>query len=677
MMRKFHCTNHRFAMEVLDLRNLDEDFQNYFPRLSFTLTDFQKKVIYNVSDKGNTLCILPTGGGKSVIYWMSTLELNGTAIVISPLTALILEQAGKIEEQGYEVLAIHGGVSVTKQMKLLSDFANKKSNPKFIFLSPEKIATDGFLEYCLKCRRDNIKLIVIDEVHCVSQWGMNFRPFYLRIPDFMNQLFGKNQWSRILALTATLNPKEIADICRYFRIEKENIIMNNILMRSGIQLHVSKFLDEEEKTKKFWNIIHNHQDEKILVYVYRKYKKHSVEALCAEAEQRGYKAVAFHGDMDSDERMKIIGEYKDNKYNIVFATNAFGMGIDIPDIRVVIHFMIPESVEQYYQEVGRAARDGHGANAYLLYSDKNIQVKKQYFIDKSFPSEDKIRKVFTEKIGTKQGYQTLAYFDDEEVQQCIPYFIEEGLIDIVCKGFADLKNLTEITDQRLQKLYDSTKNKGYIRTVNQSAKDEPITPKELSELVYSCVLSGKAQLLKPLERWLIIKVNSTHLSDGNMKHILDMIDEKKQYKHDLLNYFVYLIETNTNTQELHQEIAAYLGTEKHSLNKIYKTEDGTMVRSKSEVIISNLLHKAKLRYEYEEKLFYEPGKWIEPDFTIYKADGSKAYWEHVGMLGKEDYDLNWAKKIDIYNKYFPGMMVKTYETGVLSDDAKAIIDNMI
>lgn len=647
--------------------NLDDDFKKYFPQLSFTLKDFQKKVISNVMDNGNTLCIMPTGGGKSVIYWMAAAELQGINIVVSPLTALIAEQAEKIEEQGYDVLAIHGGVPASKQMKTLCEFANGKINPQFIFLSPEKIATDGLLEYCLKCRKDDIKLLVIDEVHCVSQWGISFRPFYKRIPDFMDNLFGNESWAKVLALTATLNPKEVGDICDSFKIHKKNIVTQDLLMRSEIQLHTQKFSNEDEKTDKFWEIIKTHQDEKILVYVYRKQGKHSVEDLCNIAIEKGYNAMCFHGDMTAKERMEIIEKYKSDQVNLVFATNAFGMGIDIPDIRVVIHFMIPESVEQYYQEVGRAARDGHGANAYLLYSNKNIEVKKQYFIDRSFPTEEKLREVY-KKVATKVGYSTLAYFEDEEIQMCLPYYLSSGLIKIECKGFADLASLSNITDNVLQEYFDSTKKKGFILTVKKSE----IEPKQLAETVYQAIVHGYTDISKPLERWLILSINSDTIDDDTMSGILKDIEEKKQYKHELLDYFVYVIESNPNTQYLHQEIAAYLGTEKHKLALIYETKDGTHVRSKSEVIISNLLAEAGLKYKYEEKLPYKDGKWIEPDFTVYH-DGKTYYWEHVGMLGKEDYDENWSKKIDIYNQYFPGQMIKTYESGVLSQDAERII----
>lgn len=654
------------------MHDIDKDFAIAFPKLEFELKPFQKKIITNVVDNGNTLCIMPTGGGKSVIYWMSAVELDGIAIVISPLTSLIDEQAMKIEEQGYEVLKLHGGIPAIKQMKMLTEFAKGKLNPKFIFISPEKMATDGYLEHCLKKRKKDIKLLVIDEVHCVSQWGMSFRPFYKRIPDFLDELFGDN-WCRVLALTATLNNREIHDICNCFKIDKKNIIIQDLLMRSGIQLHINKYKNEEEKTEKFWDIIHNHQDEKILVYIYRKYNKHSVEDFCEEAKNKGYNVAAFHGDMSAEERMEIVEKFKNNEVNIVFATNAFGMGIDIPDIRVVIHYMIPESIEQYYQEVGRASRDNRGANAYLLYTNKNIDVKKKHFIDRSFPTEEELNKTFA-KIANKVGIQTLAYFEDEEIQNCFPYYLETGLIEIVCKGFADLAGLENIKNQKLQKLYDGTKNKGFIRTVNNSEKaNDPITPKELASLVYSSILSGDVTIKKAPERWLIIKVNQTEIDEVSMNTILESIKEKKEYKHQLLDYFVYVLENTPKSIELHQEIAAYLGTEKYNLALIHETNDGTYVRSKSEVIISNLLYAEGIKYKYEEKLYYTDTKWIEPDFTIYLENGDKLYWEHVGMLGREEYDARWSEKIDIYNQYFKGKMIKTYESGVLSKDVSNLI----
>jgi ATP-dependent DNA helicase RecQ len=223
-------------MVVMTMHNIDKSFEKHFPNLAkefklkgFKLKDFQKRVINNVLEGHNTLCIMPTGGGKSLIYWMSGSCLGGITIVISPLIALIDEQTEKLSEQGYEVLTIHGGMDAGKQAKILIDFANNVINPKFIFVSPEKIATDGLFEHCIKKRKDEITLIAIDEVHCVSQWGASFRPFYKRIPAFLDCIYEDTEnRPKILALTATLNQKEVVDICTEFNISFINTIVWNV-----------------------------------------------------------------------------------------------------------------------------------------------------------------------------------------------------------------------------------------------------------------------------------------------------------------------------------------------------------------------------------------------------------------------------------------------------------------
>ena len=646
---------------------LDDDLKKFFPALNFRLKDFQKQAIEKVLCGGNTLCIMPTGGGKSIIYQLSALKLGGVTLVVSPLIALMVEQAEKLRGHGYEVLELHSSIASSVQIQKLKGFATKKFSPQFIFASPEKLAVDGFFEYCLRQRRADIKLTVIDEVHCVSQWGISFRPFYKRIPDFLKRLFGDIR-PKILALTATLNPKELSDICTDFEIPRENILKDALLTRSEIKLHVLKFAAEIDKEKKFWELLNLHRGEKILVYVYRKYKKRGVEELCKEACDKGYRATFFHGDLHADVRKKIIDDYKSGAVEVVFATNAFGMGIDITDIRVVIHFMIPDSAEQFYQEIGRAARDGQSANAYLLYSDKNIEVKRTYFIDGSFPSQDDLTATL-KKFG-KPGLQTLDYFGDEQIQQCLPYCLKCGAVEIVDKGFTDFADIEDITDVELKKFFDGTRTKLFVRTVKKFS----LTPEALSDKVYDALLNERAKFKTSLKRRLVINLSSKELSDAQLKIMADDIEAKKSYKHSLLNYFVEMLE-RVDADSLHQEIAFYLGADKFTLNRIHHTTDGNIVRSKSEVIIANLLHAAGIAYRYEEPLHYDGGK-ILPDFTIYFSNGRKIFWEHVGMLGVEDYDKRWAEKLRVYEKFFPGQLRKTYESCTLSTDAQKIIDEL-
>lgn len=508
---------------------------------------------------------------------------------------------------------------------------------------------------------------------CVSQWGMSFRPFYKRIPGFLDEVYGEDNWTpRILGLTATLNSKEVVDICKKFKIKRDNIIKDDLLIRSEIALKVLKFNNENEKEEKFWEILKIHKDEKALVYLYRKYHQRGVEDLTEEALKRGFKAVSFHGDMSAVERQDIISRYKNDEIDVVFATNAFGMGIDIPDIRVVIHFMLPESVEQYYQEIGRAARDKGAANAYILYSNKNIQVKKSHFIDKSFPSIIELKECYNKITNNRIGLKTLQYYDDEQIQKCLPFFLDNGLIKIECKGFSNLDMLSDIQDKELEKIFNATKTKGTITTI----KKTKLSPQYITDLTYSSILKDEIKLIKSIDKCLIINSLYEKISEEMIEKLNEYSEERKNYKYRLLDYFVYLLDEENTSIQLHQEIGKYLGVPKHKLNRIYSTLKGDKVRSKSEVIIANLLYEYKIKYEYERKLYYGENKWIEPDFTIFLANGEEVYWEHLGMIGTESYDKRWIEKLEIYNTYFPGRLEKTYEGAAIMDSVKTLIEKL-
>ncbi len=644
----------------------NEVFRNNFHRLSnqFPLKPFQERVINHVIDNGSTVAVMPTGGGKSLIYWVAAQALGGTCLVVSPLIALIDEQADKLTKEGFEVLAIHAGMGASEQMKQLKKFASGKSNPDFIFASPERMATDGFFEYCLSLQFHKIKLLVVDEVHCISQWGFDFRPFYKRIPTFLNDIF-KDKWPVVLGLTATINPKELQDISSDFRIPKKSILKDDVLLRFDIDLMVEKYSKEEEKEERLWQLISEHSEEKVLVYLYRKYHKRGVENLCQVAVEKGIKTLAFHGDMTGGDRQEIIRDFKEGKANVVFATNAFGMGIDIPDIRLVIHFMIPESIEQYYQEIGRAGRDGQGATAYMFYTNKNIQVRKTHFIDKSFPAEDEIKLLFTKAVNNETGKKTLQYFAEEELQSALPYFLNCGAISIEGKGFTSLNVFKSNKDAQLQNVVDSSRT-GMVIAVMMKQQYLNLTCRDFFNITYRALVGDSATLSKNLDKCLVIEAKENELSSDQIKEIETDTVVKRAYKHSLLDYLVYLLDNYDNSKSLHQEIGRYLGVSKHLLGKIHKTESGIWVRSKSEVIIANILYRSQIPFDYEEKLFYEKTKWKEPDFTI-KYNEKIWYWEHLGMTDDEKYNDDWKEKKEIYGRLgIMNQLITTKESSVLS-----------
>lgn len=650
-----------------------EVFEKEFPTLAsqFSLKPFQEKVINQVISNGSTLAVMPTGGGKSLIYWVTAKALKGTCLVVSPLIALIDEQAEKLTASGCNVLAIHGGMGASEQIKQLKAFAKGESNPDFIFVSPERMATDGYFEYCITLQRDNIKLVVIDEVHCISQWGFDFRPFYKHIPVFLNSVFSNN-WPKILGLTATINPRELIDITTDFRIEKKSIIKDDVLLRFDIDLKVEKLSNEEEKRERLWEIIEDHKNEKILVYLYRKYHKGGVEDLCDVANQKGLTALSFHGDLTSSERQQIISEYRDGSTNLVFATNAFGMGIDIPNIRVVIHFMLPESIEQYYQEIGRAGRDQNGATSYMLYSNKNIQVRKTHFIDKSFPKEDEVKELFKIASNNEIGKKTLQYFAEEELQSALPYFLNCNAISIEGKGFTGLKVFKTNTNERLKSIVDSSKT-GMVIPVLLKPENSNISCKDFFNITYKALVDDEATLTKNLDKCLIINATEKELTDEQLENISSETARKREYKHNLLDYLVYLLDNFDGSNSMHQEIGRYLGVNKHLLNKIHKTESGIWVRSKSEVIIANILYRSGIDFQYEEKLYYNESQWKEPDFTI-RHNGKTWYWEHLGLLGDEQYNENWQEKKQIFKDLgVRDNVITTKESAVLSNQANELI----
>ena len=652
---------------------IDKKYSEIFPAFSADkpLRETQKNVIEEIVAGRSSICIMQTGGGKSLIYWLSGAMLGGITIVISPLIALIDEQVERINENGLKAIKFHGGVSSKEQNKQLHKLFKKEITPNFIFASPERIATDGFFVYCLKERVNEIKLFVIDEIHCISQWGFDFRPFYTRIPNFLNELFNKN-WPGLLGLTATINPRELNDIISDFNINRNQIIKSPTTARGEIQIVVVKQFDENKKEERLWELLKIHNEDKCLVYLYRKYHKRGAEELAKKArEEKNLNAICFHGDMTGIERQEIINQFKTNKANIIFATNAFGMGIDIPDIRLVIHYMIPESVEQYYQEIGRAARDNKAARAIILYSNKNIQVRKNYFIDKSFPTRDELIRVHKKITTNYVGLISVKYFEDEDLQNCLHYLISKEIISIEARGFSSLKFLKEpITDKQIAELYNSTKSKDFVQIVERNN----ISPNDFTELIFKSLISGKISPNKEMDKYLILRNYYDEIPDEILTEIMVEIDQKKSYKYGQLDYLVYLLDNYTTSNELHQEIGLYLGADKHNLQRIFTTERGEKVVSKSEVIIANMLYHSNINYEYERRLYYSKNKFILPDFTI-TIDNKEYYWEHLGMIGTEKYDKRWIEKMEIYNN-FPNQLIKTYESSALTDSVKEMIEKL-
>lgn len=649
---------------------VDHIFREHFSTVGAGLFSIQKKVIKSVLNGKNTLALMPTGSGKSLCYWVAGKALKGITLVVFPLTALMDEQAQKLESHGCRVITLHSGINARLQYEELINLYNQCELPDYIFLSPERLATDGFLEYVICSIRDQIKLVVVDEAHCISQWGLNFRPFYKEIPHFLDTIYGDRPKPIILGLTATLNTKDTEQICLDFMIAKESIIRSDMLLRHEININIVKVPDEDTKDQYFWELMEIHKNKKVLVYLDRKQGKRSTEALCAEATRRGFKAAFFHGDMTSKEKLNVLDRFKTGELITVFATSAFGMGIDIPDIRGVVHYLLTDSTEQYYQQIGRAGRDGEPAWAVLFYSDKNIQVRKTHFIEKSFPNEAAIEFAFDNLTDGKTGHKTVNYFDEgDKTQSAYHYLVRSSVIQPLCKGVTSLDPFRPVEVLPDFDAYRGSSRSGIlIMTARKTGKTEA----EILRDLYRWMAGGKLQVTRSPGKCLVIDVVNDKLPPELMTSILEDVEEKKAHRHQQFVEFTKLLDGYSNTFEFHKSVGEYLGIDRFYRSRIYKTLAGDLVRSKSEVIISNILFQSNIIYTYEEPLHAPDGSWHLPDFTV-RHQGKAYYWEHLGMLADEDYARKWKMKKSWYEKHFFGQLITTEETSTLSQEVKNIV----
>jgi ATP-dependent DNA helicase RecQ len=541
-------------------QTIDRIFGQHFSAIGEGVKPEQRAIIASVLAGRNTLALMPTGAGKSLCYWIAGKALGGTTLVVFPLTALMDEQALKLRSHGCAVVTLHSGVDADEQTRQMLELYQGQ-RPDFVFVSPERLATDGFVEFVFRHIKDRVKLVVVDEAHCISQWGHDFRPFYKEIPPFLDVVFGPEAWPRVLGLTATLNPKDVEQICADFQIKPDAVLRSKLLLRTAIELNVVKVAKEDDKDRLFWETLDEHRDEKMLVYVDRKAGKRSTETLCTKAKTKGYRADYFHGDRTTEEKLSVIQRVKSGDLQLVFATSAFGMGIDIPDIRGVIHYLLPDSVEQYYQQIGRVGRDGRPAWALLYYSDKNADVRRKDYIAKSFPNADEIKDAFESITSGKVGRLTVNYFEESGAQSAYHYLLRSGVISVVCKGIRkihDFRAPKGRANPELERLQAATTTGLIITTARRSGVSEP----EIVAKIYRWVAEGKAKATRSPGKCFIIEASAPELPKDHLTSILADVAAKKAYKFELFDMFVHLLETFTSSLDLHQQIGRHLGVDR-------------------------------------------------------------------------------------------------------------------
>ncbi len=336
----------------------------------------QEEIIQSVANGKDTLGLMPTGGGKSVTYQVYSLSKPGICLVITPLIALMKDQVENLNERGIKALAIYSGMS-SHEIKIALDNA-AWGNYKFLYLSPERISTERFRE---RINQLDVNLIAVDEAHCISQWGYDFRPSYLKIAELRDLLPDVP----VLAVTATATAQVIDDIQEQLKFKTPNVLRTSYYRSNLIYL----VRNEEDKVNYLVKAVQKAKGTGI-VYVRSRKQTREISDLFRKNK---ISADFYHAGLNSKIRSERQESWKSGKCRVIVSTNAFGMGIDKADVRFVIHLETPDSVEAYFQEAGRAGRDGKTAYSVLLFNNSD-KVKLQKNVIKAFPEPDVIRRIY-------------------------------------------------------------------------------------------------------------------------------------------------------------------------------------------------------------------------------------------------------------------------------------------
>lgn len=329
----------------------------------------QLEVIESILDGKDTLTLFPTGGGKSICFQVPALIKAGICIVVSPLISLMEDQVNALQQKNIKAMAITGGISYTDLDRNLDNCIF--GNFKFLYLSPERLQQEIVRE---RLKQMNINLIAVDEAHCISQWGHDFRPAYRNISELREILPEVN----IAAFTATATKDVVKDICEQLKFEDPDIHQKSF-ERTNLQYEVIKTED------KYFRLTQILRDDSAIIYVR---SRNATQEISQFLNKQGITAAAYHGGLKKEEKSKKFEQWLTNKISVMVATTAFGMGIDKPDVRTVIHIDLPESMESYFQEAGRAGRDGKPSRAIILTNSGDIPVLKNQFLNNLASVED-------------------------------------------------------------------------------------------------------------------------------------------------------------------------------------------------------------------------------------------------------------------------------------------------
>ncbi|HEY8562100.1 MAG TPA: ATP-dependent DNA helicase RecQ [Pyrinomonadaceae bacterium] len=392
-------------MNRAERKKLDQTLREVFGHSR--LRPGQREIIEFVLGGEDVLAIMPTGAGKSLCYQLPGLQLEGMTIVVSPLISLMKDQADKLDEKGLEVANLNSSVSESEQREALEEMKRERSD--FIFTTPERLTDPDFLA---TLAGKTIDFVVVDEAHCISNWGHDFRPAFLQLREAFRELGAPP----VLALTATATPEVVEDIKRQLDRPAMRVV-NGGIFRSNLRFEVVHATSDAEKRKELTRLLREVEGSKIVYCATVK----AVDEVTETLKAAGYDAESYHGRLPAKKRNDVQNRFMAGEIETIVATNAFGMGVDKPDIRAVVHWQIPGSLEAYYQEAGRAGRDGEDARCVLLYDTRDRRVQ-QFFLGGRYPSADDCRLIYEtlEKLGAAEeavGYERIKETVGDEISQ--------------------------------------------------------------------------------------------------------------------------------------------------------------------------------------------------------------------------------------------------------------------
>ena len=358
----------------------------------------QEDIVRSVLSGRDTLGLMPTGGGKSITFQVPAMTLDGVTVVVTPLISLMKDQVDNLKKRHIKAVFFHSAMTA-KERRIAQELIFN-AGAKIVYTSPERLRNSAFLQ---QLRMMKIKMIVVDEAHCISQWGYDFRPSYLRIKELRKIA----PHAPVLALTATATPEVAEDICRQLSMTNPNVFRMSF-SRTNLNYIVRK---SETKINEVFHILSRTQGTSIVYVRSRKRTREIAEYL----NSLGISASYFHAGLDYELKERRQNEWKSGMVRVMVATNAFGMGLDKPDVRLVIHYDMPPSLEEYYQEAGRAGRDGLKAYVVLLSSSKDAATLRRR-VTENFPERDIIKKIYERacnylNIAIGEGYDRLFPFD--------------------------------------------------------------------------------------------------------------------------------------------------------------------------------------------------------------------------------------------------------------------------